>query len=281
MHEAQQHKKTSFVTLTYNDNNLPPTPADEFAKPHRPPGRSPGSGRRTDSATQYSYAPANGESQAPLSRRDLQLFTKRLHMAVVRKSGEGVRYFACGEYGETTGRPHYHIAIFGENFSDDRYFWKSTRAGHPLYRSSRLAALWNKGDADIGELTFESAAYIARYITKKITGEKAIEHYRRETPEGKEYWLPPEFSVMSRRPGIGRTWIDTFKTSVYPHDRVVINERAAKPPRYYDQQLPEFELAAVKAARAAKIRPENNSPARRRAGEAIQRAQLKKRALER
>ena len=285
MHEAQLHNKTSFVTLTYRDECLP-SPRREFAKPHRAAGVAPGSRTHAvdSSRTRETRTHENQELASSLSRIDLQLFTKRLHMATLRRFGKGVRYFACGEYGERTNRPHYHIAVYGEDFSDDRRKWKRSN-GHQLWRSSRLHELWPHGDADIGELTFESAAYIARYITKKITGEKAMEHYRRTDTAGNDYWLEPEFSVMSRRPGIGKEWFEQYNTSVYPHDRVIARGHPSKPPRYYDQLLAALrphELEAIKQARQQAAQNSDNSPERLRAGEAILRARLsqRKRPLE-
>lgn len=296
MHEAQLHKQTSFVTLTYKDTCLP-RPGREFAKPHRAPAASPGVRMHPEPTahTREPHAHEDQETQASLSRRDLQLFTKRLNEAVRRRSGKGVKYYACGEYGERTHRPHYHIAIYGEDFSDDRQFWKHSKSGHPLWRSSRLGKLWDLGDADIGDLTFESAAYIARYIFKKVLGtsdeaEKLRqEQYRRTDLAGNDYWLEPEFNTMSRGGrngrGLAHEWITKFRTSVYPHDRVIINEKAAKPPRYYDQVLEHLdndELVLVKANRELNLNPENSSPERLRAAEAILTARLKekKRPLE-
>lgn len=254
MHEASLHQANSFVTLTYDNEHLPRA-------------------RET-------------HAHATLSKSDLQLFTKRLNESNRRLNGQGIRYYACGEYGEQTFRPHYHLAVFGEDFSQDRKKWKKSKTGHQLWRSDRLAALWPLGSADIGELTFESAAYVARYITKKITGPSADDHYKRQDEYGIAYWLEPEFNVMSRRPGLGKGWIDAYKTSVYPQDRVIV-ERGDKrvpsqPPRYYDNQLPKDELALLKQKRELARNQENESDDRLRAGEAILLARLKqlKRPLE-
>lgn len=278
MHEAQLHKKTSFITLTYNDKSLKGAAASSQSLTAAAP--RPGLPQPLDrTSTRETHAHEKQERAATLSKRDLQLFTKRLHDNVKRQpeSTKGVRYFACGEYGEKTHRPHYHLAVFGEDFSGDRLPWR-TAGKYQVWRSPRLEELWPFGHSEIGELTFESAAYVARYLTKKITGEKAIEHYKRTDEHGCEYWLEPEFSHMSRNPGLGQGWLKQYKTSVYPHDRVIINARAAKPPRYYDQELKKTDLVVhdqVKAARKAAINSEANSPERLRAGETITRAKLK------
>lgn len=129
------------------------------------------------------HLPANGS----LVRRDLTNFFKRLRKQYDHK----IRYFACGEYGDKGQRPHYHAILFNHHFSDRRVF---SAGKFPLYISDQLASLWQFGHSIIGEMSFESAAYTARYCVKKITGKDAREHYGERLPE---------FSAMSRRPGIG------------------------------------------------------------------------------
>ena len=102
---------------------------------------------------------------------------------------QGVRFFHCGEYGELLYRPHYHACLFGFDFSD-KVLW-STRGGVRLYRSKILEKLWTFGFSTIGDVTFESAAYVARYCTKKITGDKADEHYNGRSPEYVTMSRPP------------------------------------------------------------------------------------------
>ena len=124
---------------------------------------------------------------------DFQRFFKRLRKRV----GVPVRYYHCGEYGETFGRPHYHACIFGYGFPD-RVLWSYSN-GQPLYSSKELSDLWPYGHALIGEVTFDSAAYVARYIMKKVNGDRADEHYRRvDLDTGEIYQLPPEYTTMSR-----------------------------------------------------------------------------------
>lgn len=293
MHEAQLHKKTSFITLTYNNNHLPTPGASSQSL--TAPGTSAWlrtrkhhtNERPNTHAEPHAHGLTKQDATGSLRPADLQAFTKRLNEDVRRKSGKGVKYYACGEYGDRTYRPHYHIAVYGEDFSDDRQFWKHSQSGNLLWRSSRLKRLWPHGDADIGELTFESAAYIARYIMKKITGNKALDHYRREDKEGNEYWLEPEFNVMSRRPGLAKQWFDQNKNDVYPHDHVISRGHPAKPPRYYDkllEQVDPYLLASIKADReaAAELHMADNTPARLEAREIVALAKLNqtKRSLE-
>ncbi|QCQ84644.1 replication initiator protein [Blackfly microvirus SF02] len=282
MHEAQLHKKTSFVTLTYKNTELPGSAArniEDSLRALRSPQLRTALDRRA-----HAEARAHDDQEPSLSKGDLKAFTNRLNTAAHRRFGNGVKYYACGEYGETTHRPHYHIAIYGEDFADDRIPWKLSN-GHQLWRSSRLATLWPHGDADIGELTFESAAYIARYIMKKITGAKAHDHYKREK-EGKEYWLEPEFNVMSRRPGIASRWFEQNHSDVYPHDHVISRGHPAKPPRYYDyllEKIDEHMYDYMKIAREEAPRQEGEeTPARLAVRETVALAKLlqNKRSLE-
>lgn len=196
MNEAQLHKRNCYITLTYNDANLP----------------------------------AEG-----LRYRDWQLFLKRLRKSASREKKPPVRFYMSGEYGEATKRPHFHAALFGYDF-DDKVFHKQNHRGDRLYTSSTLDRLWNKGFASVGTLTFESAAYIARYIMKKQTGDPAhVEaHYRQIDEHGEITYRTPEMNQMSRRPGIGHRWINTYTSDVYPTGEMIINGHRAPPPRYYD-----------------------------------------------
>lgn len=157
-----------------------------------------------------------------LQLKDFQLFMKRLR----KKFGSGIRFFHCGEYGEELGRPHYHALLFNIDFEDKKAFSQSN--GFKTYTSEILSSLWDKGFAVIGDLTFESAGYVARYSLKKVTGQKAEAHYN-----GKK----AEYATMSRRPGIGKKWYEKYKGEVYPLDRVNIRGFDSKPPRYYDGLL--------------------------------------------
>lgn len=167
-----------------------------------------------------------------LNHRDWQLFAKRAR----RKLGP-FRFFMAGEYGEREWRPHFHAAMFGVHFGD-RYPWRKSPSGFQLYRSATLEELWPHGNAEIGDVTFQSAAYIARYVVKKVRGDGAEEHYMRvDVRSGELYRLEPEYCQMSRRPGIGKPWFDKYAADVFPHDRVVVNGVEQRPPRFYLELL--------------------------------------------
>jgi len=188
------------------------------------------------------HIPQNGS----LKVKDWQDFAKRTR----RKLGR-FRFYHCGEYGDENGRPHYHAALFGLDFMHDRKLYKTTRQGNALYESATLAELWPAGLHTIGELTFQSAAYVARYIMKKVNGDLAEDHYARiDTKTGEVYQLKPEYTTMSRRPGIGATWINKFMSDVYPSDEVIVNGHSTNPPKFYDTQ---FEKSDPKGYRRLKV----------------------------
>lgn len=191
-----------------------------------------------------------------------------------------LRYFHCGEYGEKSLRPHYHAIIFGHDFADKKHH--TTINGNPLYTSKHLENLWTHGHCLIGAATFESAAYVARYVTKKITGPKALDHYNQVDYETGEILTEriPEYVTMSRRPGVGKMWFDRFFKDVYPSDEVILRGKRSKAPKYYNAQYEKLfpeDYAKIKAARtrAAKLIPEiENTWERRQVKEYCQREKI-------
>ena len=172
--------------------------------------------------------PENGH----LKVKDWQDFAKRL-----RKNVGPFRYFHCGEYGDD-GRPHYHALLFGLDFSEDRYLWKQQSKNKPTYRSETLERNWKLGFSTLGDVTHASAAYVAKYIIKRKTGDQVEEHYRRINYEtGEEYQLTQEYTTMSRRPGIGTGWIQKFHKEIYPSDFIVVENKKLRPPKFYDKWM--------------------------------------------
>lgn len=162
------------------------------------------------------------EEPLSISKRDLQLFFKRL-----RKSLPGVklRYFAVGEYGEKLGRPHYHVCIFGWD-DPKKYPLMRSKKGTLLYRSPHLETVWTAGFVTVSALTSEAAGYAARYTMKKINGDRAEEHYGDKTPE---------FNVCSN--GLGKGWIEKYWKDVARNDHVIYKGKECPVPRYYAKWL--------------------------------------------
>lgn len=169
-----------------------------------------------------------------LDYRHFQLFMKRLRK---RFAPTIIRFYMCGEYGDDFSRPHYHACLFNCHFPDKRRL-SAASGGATLYSSDILSSLWPFGFASIGDVTFESAAYVARYVMKKVTGDAAEEHYTTVDPEtGEISSRVPEFNKMSLRPGIGAAWFDKYHADVYPRDYVVCRGSESKPPRFYDKMF--------------------------------------------
>lgn len=206
---------------------------------------------------------------------DFQKFMKRLR----KRFGSNIRFYCGGEYGETTYRPHFHACLFNFDFPDKVYFKRSSAFGDKLYTSKILEELWPFGMSSVGDVSFHSAAYIARYCVQKVTGDAALAHYRVVTPDGEIIDRNPEFNHMSLKPGIGSAWLAKYKTDVYPHDYVIINGVKVKPPKYYDKLFgrdsPDI-MSSIKEAREydGYLLRSDNTDSRLIVKEAVQKARL-------
>ena len=216
LHESKMHKHNCFVTLTYDNEHLP--------------------------------------SDGSLVVRHLQLFMKRLRVDYDRSVSGKLRFYACGEYGDHTFRPHYHALLFGIDFFDKRHYSESAR-GDVIYTSKVLDGIWGMGSCKIGEVNFETAGYVARYCLKKVDGAKRDDgHYLVYNSDGVVSERLPEFSTMSRRPGIGTSYYDKFGGDVRRDDNLVVNGKLVPSIRYYDlkhEALDSKGFAMLKAHRRA------------------------------
>ena len=206
-HEALQYQNNSFVTLTYNNENLP-----------------------------WDHS---------LNKKHHQDFIKRL-----RKDNEAIqiRYYHCGEYGQATpdndfiARPHYHTLLF--NYKPKDLVHHNTENGFDTYNSDYLDNIWGKGNTIVGDVTFQSAAYCARYIMKKVNGAAQEEHYiRTDFTTGEIIKIQPEYNTMSRgrkgigKGGIGADWLHLYKEDVFRDDFIIHEGNRMFPPKYYDRVL--------------------------------------------
>lgn len=214
MHEAEMHADdhgSSFITLTYDDAHVPP----DFS----------------------------------LRKPDFQKFMKRLRKANKHK----IRFYHCGEYGSicrhgwpvplcdycNTGRPHYHAIIFNHTWTDLREIGTNDN-GDTLFTSPSLEATWGMGLVQVGPVNHNTAAYVARYILKKITGAQADDHYQHVDPiTGEVTYVHPEYNTMSRKPGIGYSWFMKNHSDCIPWDETPVPGKGVIPgvPRYYMDQL--------------------------------------------
>ncbi len=235
-HEAQLHDATCFLTLTYDNEHLP---ADE------------------------SLDVEHWKLFAKRLRKHINKDRMKIRPASARPPVKKFRFFHCGEYGDKKGRMHLHAAIFGLDFHEDRKKAKKHKSHsgqeNQLYTSATLDRIWGQGECTIGDLTFESAAYIAQYVTKKLnSGKKLTVIDPRKQP----------YATMSRRPGIGAEWFKKFYSDVYPRDEVVVRGKKQKPPIYYDKLLeakdPELMARIKRARRKASLNDPDNTPERRK-----------------
>lgn len=233
------NRNSVFITLTYDDDHLPPF--------------------------------------GSLRKKDFVDFMKRLRKQKNSTSDNPLRFYACGEYGEKSGRPHYHAILFNCSFKQDKEIKKGK---NPIYWSKDLQKAWSHyiqpkegekkgkhipiGFVSWGKVTFESAAYVANYVQKKINGALKEEHYKRyyDIDQDGEIILnsdgefntqiESEFSLMSRKPGIAADWLTYYKDDVYPSDFLTVNGRKMKPPKSFDRQYERdhaSEMAAIKELR--------------------------------
>lgn len=253
MHEASLSEHNCFITLTFNDEYLDPI--------------------------------------ASVRLETFQKFLKRLRRAVAPVK---VRFFHAAEYGDKFGRPHHHAILFGFDFPDKVLVRRTSSFCY--YNSALLEKLWSDpingksfGYHEISDVTWESCAYVARYVVKKINGKgttkdgrfiSAEDHYTVFDEQGNAHSRKPEFCTMSRRPGIGLGWYEKYKhTDVWAHDRIHIRGNAyQKPPRYYGSKYEiecpdDYAKIKLKRIELAKQR-DDNSPERQRSREICKQAQV-------
>jgi len=224
------HENNCFITLTYNEKHLP---------------------------NDYS-----------LNHTHVQKFFKKLRKELDKINHPKIKYFMCGEYGDETWRPHYHIMLFGYDFPDKQQV-QSLQVDQPYYISPFLQKLWDKGNHTITNASWETAAYVARYVTKKVTGDKAEDHYNRliidfnevtgEMNYFNEVNLKPEYAAMSRGrkkgQAIGAAWYDKYKKDCFPSNYLIKDGRKIPVPKYYQKLLErEDTIMLDQVKQASKIR---------------------------
>lgn len=262
-HEASLHEDNCFITLTYSDECIPP--------------------------------------YWTLEKTHFRLFMKRLRKFIEPKK---IKFYMCGEYGAkcmhipigsdatvkscdrcNVGRPHYHAILFGHDFID--LYEVGSENGVIYYSSPTLEALWGLGQVQVGTVTLESCMYVARYITKKITGPMADDWYMRIGDYGECNWVEPEYCSMSTgnrtgAKGIAGEWYDKFKSDLWPRDEIPLPDSGVskKVPRYFEEILRAEDPAlfeAIKAMRRGFVErnAQEYSPERLEAKYRVKKAQVK------
>lgn len=203
MLELEESKKAIFVTLTYDNEHAHWSQFDQFGFP----------------------------VYATLDKRDCQLFMKRLRKRFYDKT---IRFFLAGEYGPSTLRPHYHAIIFGLGLDDfpDLELHGRNELGQNYYISFDFSCVWSNGFVLLSDVTWRTCAYVARYVTKKLNGPASIEYAERN--------VIPEFSLMSRKPGIGREYLNKHPDCLDFNEIYLSAPEGAlkiRLPKYYLKQL--------------------------------------------
>lgn len=246
MHEAAYHSETSFITLTYDDQHLP----------------------------------SNNGILPSLMPPDPQRFLKRLRKAL---KGAPLKYMLAGEYGEHTGRPHYHVVLFGCDFRNPFLTYRKklndvrSLPGEPdYYISSVLTDLWPYGQHVIAPVTPASISYVAQYTLKKSFGRVAYQAY-------KDRGQYPEFIRTSQ--GIGSSFVDDYYSDFIHSDTIILHNKSYKPPRYYLQVLskisPELNslVTTLKSSRMASLLTSSHSERKRKSAFSRAHSRASKRGL--
>lgn len=210
-----------FLTLTYDDDSL----VSNYT------------GKSFDYLVDGEYISINA---ATLIKKDVQDFMKRLREYYSRVYDHtGIRFYCAGEYGSRTRRPHYHICVFNLPIQDLKVYSRNFR-GDLLYNSPVIESLWGKGYVVIGELTWECAAYTARYVVKKFKGKESADFYASVGD------VLPEFSLSSRKPGLAAEYFNEHKEAIYKYDCVQLPSSDSRKgtvsvPRYFDKLLERYQ----------------------------------------
>lgn len=177
-----------------------------------------------------------------LNKEDVQLFIKRVKKYFRSSKENPIRQTYCGEYGETNGRPHYHVILYNCLFDDRKKHYISP-SGHQVYTSEILSRLWGKGFAEFGIATPASIAYLYKYILKKKTRKEKKQPLVVER-DGVTYEVAHEFIESSRNPGIGA---HLRGSPSLRKGYLSVNGVKTKLPKYYLEWLRENEPLVAEA----------------------------------
>jgi hypothetical protein len=241
MHEAACHARNSFITLTLADSEKLPLGKKWDPRPNRPSGST--------------YLISDLEPVKVHFRN----FMKRLRYY----HGDKIRFYGSGEYGELgpAHHPHIHVCLFGIDFPDKVHHSFNKETGIEYFKSERLAQIWEKGFNTVGDLNFQTAGYAARYQMKKQNGENEFDHYCvRDDFNGHIVEVSPEFSRMSRNPGIGHNWFMRYHPDLRK-GYITINGKKVGLPKYYEKLL--YELQKGEHTDALRQGTEKTGPATR------------------
>lgn len=182
---------------------------------------------------------------------DFQQFMKRLRFS---HQNNQIGMFVTGEYGELKKRPHWHALIFGWRPRDLTYKYSNER-GDKIYSSESLDTLWGYGISEVGNVTFESAGYCARYAAKKLVH-----------GNDKDHDFHP-ISKKSSKNAIGKRFLELYWQDIFNHGDVILKDGTKTSiPRYYVKWLQKHQPAAWERY-IIKIREEKIQKAQQRSNE--------------
>lgn len=206
-----------------------------------------------------------------LDYEPLVRFWKRL-----RKKYGKLRYYAVGEYGDDSGRPHYHAILFGKAFVEGRIILRTKPT--MLWTHPDLEKAWGMGNVSVGAVTFETARYTASYVLKKLRAKQQYVRVDEETGELIPLVQPRAF--MSRN--LAKEWWERWKQQTIDHDYVIIDGHKHKPPKAYDKWLKEKDptkMEEIKNKRRSKAKKLTPDETRARASNAHARVKQKKKTI--
>lgn len=226
---------------------------------------------KENSFVTLTYSDEHLPEHRSLNYEHLQKFWKRL-----RKSLGTLRYYAVGEYGDKSLRPHYHAVIFGQAFTKNRIIIRTEP--HLLWTSPTLENHWGLGTVSVGALTFQTARYTASYVTKKLRSKQ--QYVRIDETTGELVPLVQPRPFMSRN--IAKNWWNQYGKYVEDHDFVVINGQRQKPPKAYDRWLTEKDkekMEEIKKERMQHAKKQTSEQSHARAKNAHARVNQKSHAI--
>lgn len=216
MLEAKEHPNNYFITLTYDDLHLPIAEKIE---------------------TETEIYENDGTWNGTLYDHDMKKFLNSLRQYFHRKKHDGIKYFYAGEYGSTTGRPHFHIILLNCPLDPKQFYDPHIDDNFKAHwKSNEIEKFWKEGIIDICECEWSCAAYVARYCTKKIS-------YKTDKTEYYKQGKMPEYVRMSK--GIGFNYLKKNIDQIYEQDGIIMktvqgNVGSNKPPKAFDRKLEEW-----------------------------------------
>ena len=193
--EAKKTEHNYFVTLTYDDDHKPYS-------------------EEITTSNGITYTDTNNDWNGHLNKEHLTDFLHDIRQIFKRDYNHtGIKFLSCGEYGGETQRPHYHLILFNAPFPADTMYHARLLNKNFYWQNSIIERAWNKGLSNITTATWDTIAYVARYVTKKIYGKESEEEYAQRGQT-------PEFIRMSR--GIGKDYYEANKERIWKDEEIIV-----------------------------------------------------------